>query len=119
MPDIFNPEEQKSDGSETEFYLASVTGWTNANGVTIQIDGHSAAMTKAYKMMLMCRPLHIGARVVVMKHSGTYIVLGEISNPNSWQKLPDLASGASLSDVITKVNAILAWLRTQGILWYD
>lgn len=118
MPDLFNTEENKTSGSNTEFFLATVTGWSNASGVTIQIDGQSA-MTKAYKMMLMCRPFHIGTRVVVMKHSGTYIVLGEISNPNSWQKLPDLSSGASLSDVISKVNAILSWLRTQGILWYD
>lgn len=107
----------KTEENKTEFFLGKVTAWSNATGVEVQLDGQDSPMTKRYKMMLMCRPLHTGTRVVVMKISGSYIVLGEISNPNSWQSLPDLASGASLSDVIAKVNSILSWMRTQGMLW--
>ena len=119
MDDLFITEQDTAGGKapETEFYLATVTAWSNATGVEIQLDGDSAPMTKRYKMMLMCRPLHSGARVVVMKQSGTYIVLGEISLPNSQHKIADLASSATLADVISKVNAILAWMRTQGMLW--
>jgi len=52
-----------------------------------------------------------------MKQSGTYIVLGEIGNPNSWKNITNLADSASTADIIAKVNEILAWMRTQGILW--
>ena len=106
----------KEDKPETEFYLATVINWSNDAGVQIQLDGQDAPMTKRYKMMLMCRPLNVGARVVVMKQSGTYIVLGEISKPNSWQRIADLASTAELSDVISTVNLMLSWMRRQGML---
>lgn len=99
-----------------EFYLATITGWNNTSGVKFQIDGQEETQ-KGYKQMLMCRPLKVGSRVVVMKYSGSYVVLGEISMPNSWKKIPSLASGATLTDVIAKVNELLAWLRTEGILW--
>lgn len=102
---------------ETEFFLATATAWSNAEGVQIKLDGQNQPMTKRFKMMYMCRPLKTNARVVVMKQSGTYIVLGEIGLPNSWQNLPDLASNASTTDIINKINAILAWMRTQGMLW--
>lgn len=112
------PEEKAGNTApEVEFYLATVSAWSNTDGVSITIDGQTEATAKHYKMMLMCRPLHIGSRVVVMKISGSYIVLGEIANPNGWRSLNDLASTASTSDIISKVNDILAWLRTQGILW--
>lgn len=102
---------------ETEFYLGTATGWSNADGVQIKLDGQDQAMTKKFKMMYMCRPLKTNARVVVMKQSGTYIVLGEIGKPNSWKSIPDLSSSASTTDIINKINDLLSWLRTQGILW--
>ena len=105
------------DKSPVEFFLGTVKAWNNATGVQIQLDGQDAPMTKRYKMMLMCRPLKTGARVGVIKHSGTYIVLGEISNPNSWKSIANLSDSAELSDVISTVNSILAWMRTQGMLW--
>lgn len=105
------------DKSPTEFFLGTVKAWSNDTGVQIQLDGQDAPMTKRYKMMLMCRPLSVGARVGVIKHSGTYIVLGEISNPNSWKRIPSLETTATLEDVITTVNTILAWMRTQGMLY--
>lgn len=102
---------------ETEFYLGTVTAWSNDTGVEIKLDGQDQAMTKRFKMMYMCRPLKVNSRVVVMKQSGTYIVLGEIGKPNSWKSLDDLANNASTADIISKINSLLAWLRTQGILW--
>lgn len=102
---------------ETEFYLGTVTAWNNDTGVQIQLDGQDAPMTKRFKMMYMCRPLKVNARVVIMKQAGTYIVLGEIGLPNSWKSIPNLASSASTTDIINKINELLAWLRTQGILW--
>lgn len=118
MSEILNDTvEEEKQNNAAEFYLATVTTWSNADGVKFIIDGQTNPTQKSYKMMLMCRPLKTGARVVVMKQSGTYIVLGEIANPNSHKAIADLSSGASLSTVISKVNTILAWMRTQGMLW--
>lgn len=101
----------------TEFYLGTVRGWSNSAGVQIQLDGQNQAMEKRFKMMYMCRPLPVGARVVVMKQSGTYIVLGEIGLPNSYKRINDLTSTATTADIIAKVNEVIAWMRTQGIFW--
>lgn len=102
---------------EAEFFLGTVKAWNKSSGVQIQLDGQDSAMTKRYKMMQMCRPLHAGARVVVMKHSGTYIVLGEVSNPTSYYNPSDLASTATLENVITRCNLILTIMRNAGIIW--
>ena len=107
----------QNEKSEAEFFLGTVKAWSNAAGVQVQLDGQDSPMTKRYKMMLMCRPLRVGSRVVVMKHSGTYIVLGEISNPNSYREISTLETGATLTTVVSKVNEIINWMKTQGMSW--
>lgn len=107
----------REEKSEAEFFIGTVKAWSNATGVQIQLDGQDSPMTKRFKMMLMCRPLKLGARVVVMKHSGTYIVLGEISNPNSYKEIATLANGATLETTVSKVNEIINWMKTQGMTW--
>ena len=102
---------------ETEFYLGTAVTWHNDTGVQIKIDGQEEPLTKRFKMMYMCRPLKVNSRVVIMKQAGTYIVLGEIGMPNSWKGIADLPSNASTADIINKINDLLSWLRTQGILW--
>lgn len=101
---------------KAEFYLATVKGWSTS-GVRVQIDGQDSTMTKRFKQMLMCRPLKVGSRVVVMKHSGTYVVLGEIANPLPYYHPSDLSSSATLANVIDRCNLILAILRQVGIIW--
>lgn len=103
------------EASGVEFYLGTVTG-SNTAGVEIRLDGQDSAMTKRYKVIKTCRTLNVGARVGVIKHSGTYIVLGEISSNNSGRSISDIPTSASLASVISTVNSILAWMRTQGML---
>lgn len=110
-------EEQKIDFQGAEFYLGTVGTWSTTTGVEITLDGQSAPMTKKFKMMQVCRPLKRGARVLVMKQSGTYIVLGEISNPTSYYHPSDLSSSATLANVISRCNLILTILRNAGIIW--
>lgn len=111
-------DEVKNKEEKTEFFLATVGSWDNSKGVTFTLDGQSEPTQKYYKMMLMCRPLKRGARVVVMKQSGTYIVLGEISLPNSWKSISDITpSDYTFPAVAERINAILEWMRTQGMLW--
>lgn len=100
-----------------EVYLGTVITWNIADGVKIQLDGDEAAMTKRYKQILTGRPLPVGARVAVLKLSGTYVVLGQVSNPVGYSHPENLPSDADLTAVISKVNAILSALRAQGVIW--
>ena len=108
---------QYGEKSDTEFFIGTVKNWSSSTGVQIQLDGQDSPMTKNYKQMLMCRPLKVGARVVVMKHSGTYIVLGEISKPLPYYHPSDLSTSATLAQVIARCNLLLAILRQVGIVW--
>ena len=65
-----------------DFYLATVTA-VSSNGIKFQLDGQSSAMEKEYKQLNTGKTLSVGDRVVVMKQSGTYIVLGKFSYDNS------------------------------------
>lgn len=107
----------QEDKNTAEFFIGTVKNWSNLTGVQIQLDGQDSPMTKRYKQMLMCRPLKVGARVVVMKHSGTYIVLGEISKPLPYYHPADLSDSATLAQVIARCNLLLAILRQVGIVW--
>ena len=115
----FDLMENQSKGSDdpVEFYLGTVTSWSKDTGVKIKIDGQDQPMQKGYKMLQVCRPLHVNARVVVMKQSGTYIVIGEVSNPTLYYHPSNLASSATLAQVIERCNLILDIMRNAGIIW--
>ena len=61
-----------------EIYLGTVSS-ANSSGVKITLDGQSEAMTKRYKCLKTGRALSTNARVMIVKISGTYVVLGEIA----------------------------------------
>lgn len=112
------PSSQEAEsGGAAEFFLGTVVSWNTNTGVKITLDGQDQAMQKGYKMMQVCRPLHAGARVIVMKQSGTYIVLGEVSNPTLYYNPSNLATTATLEQVITRCNLILTIMRNAGIIW--
>lgn len=125
LTEILREEHSAEDGGKAvklpetvpEIFLGTVNSWNISTGVQVTLDGESAPMSKRYKQMLMARPLPVGARVAVMKLSGTYVVLGEISLPKSFWRPANLASDADLAAVISKVNTILSALRDQGVLW--
>ena len=103
-------------GPGAEFYLATVTAYAST-GVKILLDGQSEAMTKRYKMLQVGRPVAIGERVIVMKMSGTYVVIGAVSNPISKSTIIDLpTNNTSVSLVSSRVNQILQWMRNQGMI---
>lgn len=57
------------------FFLATVSN-VAADGVHFTLDGQTAPTQKGYKRLQTGQSLAAGARIVVMKQSGTYIVLG-------------------------------------------
>lgn len=68
-----------SKAPDTEFYLATVAE-VGASGVRLLFAGESSATSKYYKC-LSSTNVSTGDRVVVMKQSGTYIVMGAIGGP--------------------------------------
>lgn len=67
-----------TDNSGQEFLLATVTSYAAGSGVQIRFDGETQAMTKKVKYLRTGETLTSGARVLVLKMSGTYIVLGQL-----------------------------------------
>lgn len=85
MTNVFSKlaEEAKPEktGGEAGFFLATVAT-ADSNGITFIPDGQTAATQKRYKM-IASGPMPVeGDRVVVMKHSGTCVVLGIIGMPD-------------------------------------
>ena len=64
-----------------EFFLGTVSAVTNT-GIRVKLDGQNEAMTKGFKMLKTGSTPDVGARVLVLKQSGTYIVLGAIVYPS-------------------------------------
>ena len=60
-----------------EFLLATIASTSNS-GITLIFDGQTAASQKAYKNISNMDPYKVGDRVVVMKLSGTYVILGSL-----------------------------------------
>lgn len=60
-----------------EMFLATVVS-VSAAGVELTMDGETAPMTKRYKRMATGAALNPDDRVVVVKISGTFVVLGAI-----------------------------------------
>lgn len=61
-----------------EIFLGTVAS-TNSSGVEITLDGESEPMQKRFKVLKTGQALSANARVMVVKISGTYVVLGAIS----------------------------------------
>lgn len=84
MNNIFTDLLAENHGNDAgaEFFLATVASVDLAAGVTIIPDGDTSATTKKYKILTSGNSLlAAGDRVVVMRHSGTCIVLGKIGTP--------------------------------------
>lgn len=99
-----------------EFYLATMTGGTSTTGLKIKLDGDSNSSEKSYKMLKTGgEPPRTGDRVLVMKLSGTYVVLGKVGMPSSWWTQTTLATTATQSQIISKLNSVINMLINVGI----
>lgn len=78
MDDLFLNSEEKLPATVPEIFLGTVAS-ANSSGVEITLDGESEPMQKRFKVLKTGQALSANARVMVVKISGTYVVLGEIS----------------------------------------
>lgn len=60
------------------FFLATVYN-VSSSGVQLKIDGQDSPTTKRYKKLITGATLLRNDRILVMKISGTYVVLGKIA----------------------------------------
>ena len=77
---VRKPREEKTVGQSgpASFFLATVASVSSTDGVTIIPDGQTEAVPKYYKILTGSGTLAAEDRVVVMRHSGTCIILGKI-----------------------------------------
>lgn len=104
-------------GRQAEFYLATVTSGNMGEGLTIKIDGQETGSTKKYKILLTGRePPRPGDRVLVMKISGSYIVLGKIGAPGYWWSFtPMTTADWTFQGVQNRLNRIYSMFSDTGI----
>lgn len=94
----------------SELSLATVISSNSTNGtVYIQFDGMTGSSGKAYKALSSAFPLEVGSRVVVMKQSGTYVVLGKISGASVF---PISMGGSGQSQVDS--TSVISDIATAG-----
>lgn len=62
----------------SEMILATAKSVSTA-GITIQLDGDSAPLNKRYKSIATGATINANDRVLVLKISGTYIVIGKLT----------------------------------------
>ena len=75
-------QEEVRNQEDGQLFLATVSTVTS-NGVSLVFDGTSTASQKRYKQLNTGVSLSGGDRVVVMRYSGSYVVLGKIAFVNS------------------------------------
>ena len=94
----------------SELSLATVISSNSTNGTAyIQFDGMTGSSGKAYKALSSAFPLEVGSRVVVMKQSGTYVVLGKISGASVF---PISMGGSGQSQVDS--TSVISDIATAG-----
>ena len=59
--------------------LGTISSWTNNGGVTVTIDGEETATTKKYMWLASYLPV-VGDRVLIEEISGTYVIIGKLTN---------------------------------------
>lgn len=67
------------DSSSNPTLLLATIGSVSPDGVTLKFAWQSEESQKRYKRLMTGQTLYAGDRVLVVKLSGTYVVLGKIA----------------------------------------
>lgn len=102
---------------ETEFYIATVSS-VGSSGVKLLFAGESTAADKYYKCLGSAN-VSAGDRVVAMKQSGTYVVLGVIGGSGSGMIYTDVVNQILVPASGFTVNfARYAQYGKVAMLWF-
>ncbi|HCG59612.1 MAG TPA: hypothetical protein DEV97_06370 [Lachnospiraceae bacterium] len=119
-------DEYKSEEKRAEFVLAIIgTADSDAGTATLILDGMTSAMQKQYKVLSSAWPLASGDRVVVMKMSGTYVVIGKFGTAEDPDPDPDPdpptdilpveKGGTGVSGIVMETTAANIFTPKSGI----
>ena len=96
-----------------EFMLATLTNvYMSLGTAKIQIDGMTSENAKTYRVLANAWPLSAGDRVVVLKMSGTYLILGKISNTGASALPIGLGGSGQTGTTFTSTNDDIATAET-------
>lgn len=117
---------ESKDPQNAEIKLATVVARTYNDGYRLKIDGETEASEKYYKRLATgVSPMFTpNDRVLVLKYSGTYVVLGKVAEPgtlpysNYYFSGPNytLPTSATLQTVINRLNFVCNALVGMGII---
>lgn len=114
MTDMENLLTETSTAEKPQFATATVAA-RGDNGVTLKFPGESNAGSKQYRCVVGA-PIKVGDRVLLLKDSGTYVVLGALGGAPgriwNWNKCP---ADASVATAVKWINSILDALADMGI----
>ena len=82
MDDLFVLPKETKASDDGKIVLATVSAVDTSHGLALLFDGQTTPSQKSYKMLLNGSTPAVGDRVMAVKHSGTYIVLGVIGLPD-------------------------------------
>lgn len=99
-----------------DFYLATISS-VSASGARLLFDGSTEPTQKQYKCLGTPAALNIGDRVVVLKQSGTYVILGRIAAPLQPQTISDLPAGSDQAAILSAFNQLLGALRDLRMIY--
>ena len=97
---------QEPETARSELLLATVSTIHEGGTVSLILDGMSAATQKTYKTLASAWPLAAGDRVVVMKQSGTFVVLGPIGSGGSSSDVLPIENGGTGDSGVTVISTI-------------
>lgn len=100
------PEADGCSDNEPQLLLATVSN-LSSEGLLLKFDGAEEASAKRYKCLNLGRGAPgTGARVVVLKMSGTYVVLGSITEPLLYYSTINLTSSATTTQIVNAINRL-------------
>lgn len=117
---------EAQDLPNAEIKLATVVERAYSKGYRIKIDGESESSEKYYRRLVTgASPMFAPSdRVLVLKYSGTYLLLGKVAPPgtasytNYYFSIEnyELATTATLAAVINRVNFLSRALVGMGVI---
>lgn len=113
MDELLSSEIAEEHRANAEIFLADVAG-IDENGFTLTFDGQTVATQKKYCRIEGSGALTVGDRVMVVKNSGTYIILGKITTENGGS-----SSKGSDSTVANIITASLGFSMSAATYTWD
>lgn len=102
MDELLPVEIEEEPSVNAELFLATIAG-IDENGFTLTFDGQTVATQKKYCRIGGSDALAVNDRVLVVKNSGTYIILGKITTGNGGSS--SKGSDSTIANIISRSNA--------------